>query len=282
MVVLALVAAVLLAPALAEAKAGNGTSMGSRGARTFTPNGAAPIERSLTPPLSSLGGQAPAGAATQPLPPQRPFATGLMAGLLGVGVAGLLFGHHGFGLGGILTLLLVFFLGRQMLRLFGAGARSPVGVAEPLHPASPSVRAAAQPAVAFPLGERDLAGFEGLLAGVQAAWSHRDLDALRRQMTPEMAGYMAEQLSDNDRRGVINRVEQVRLDKGDVNETWREGNVEYATVTLAWSAIDVTLRLADNQVVAGDPNRPTSTVEVWTMVRRPGDGWRLSAIQQAA
>jgi predicted lipid-binding transport protein (Tim44 family) len=276
MVVLALVAAVLLAPALAEAKAGGGASMGSRGSRTFTPNGAAPIERSLTPPPSSnLGSQTPAGPAIQPAAPHRPFATGLMAGLLGVGMAGLLFGHHGFGLGGILTLVLLFFLGRQLLRMFAGGARPAVGAAQPRGPVP-------QPAVAFPLQERDLAGIEGLLAGIQAAWSRRDLDALRQQMTPEMAGYMAEQLSENDRRGVINHVDQVRLDKGDVNETWREGALEYATVTLAWSAIDVTVRLADNQVVAGDPHRPVSTVEIWTMVRRPGDNWRLSAIQQAA
>jgi predicted lipid-binding transport protein (Tim44 family) len=33
-------------------------------------------------------------------------------------------------------------------------------------------------------------------------------------------------------------------------------------------------------VVEGDPDRPTTTTELWTFVRRPGEPWKLSAIQE--
>src|SRR6266849_9004201 len=59
-----------LAPSLAEARAGSsyssggGSSVGSRGLRTFENNGAAPVTRSMTqtPSTSPLAGAAGAGA----------------------------------------------------------------------------------------------------------------------------------------------------------------------------------------------------------------------------
>ena len=33
-------------------------------------------------------------------------------------------------------------------------------------------------------------------------------------------------------------------------------------------------------VVEGDADRPTETTELWTFVRHPNEGWKLSAIQQ--
>ena len=49
-VLVALICAFMaLAPSLAEARAGGGGSMGSRGTRTYNYNGGQPVERSLTP-----------------------------------------------------------------------------------------------------------------------------------------------------------------------------------------------------------------------------------------
>ena len=132
----------------------------------------------------------------------------------------------------------------------------------------------------FILNEQDLAAIEALLVQTQAAWSAGDVAALQRLATPEMAGYFNEQLRDDHARGLENRVEQVHLLKGDVNETWKEGPLDYATVTLTWSAIDYTLRLPSGEVVAGDPRHPSENVEVWTLLRSPGAPWILSAIQQ--
>jgi predicted lipid-binding transport protein (Tim44 family) len=90
----------------AFARAGRGSSFGSRGARTFNappptqtaPRGAAPMERSMTQP-----GQGNLGAAAQR--PRGLFSGGfgsglmggLMGGLLGAGLFGMLFGHGLFG-----------------------------------------------------------------------------------------------------------------------------------------------------------------------------------------
>ncbi|HVI51593.1 MAG TPA: TIM44-like domain-containing protein [Candidatus Sulfotelmatobacter sp.] len=136
----------------------------------------------------------------------------------------------------------------------------------------------------FVLSDQDLGAIETLLVEIQGAWSTGDGAALQRLATPEMAGYFNEQLSEDRARGLENRVEQVRLLKGDVNETWREGPLDYATVTLQWTAVDYTLshssRHPGGEVVAGDPDSPVETVEVWTILRSPGAPWILSAIQQ--
>ncbi len=100
----------------ADARAGGGSSSGSRGGRTFSappatqtaPRGAAPFERSMAQP-----GQSTFGRAAQP---QRGglfsggFGSGLMGGLLGgflgAGLFGLLMGHGLFGgMGGLSSIL---------------------------------------------------------------------------------------------------------------------------------------------------------------------------------
>ena len=107
------VAALALAPVLADARPGGGSSSGSRGSRTYSappstqtaPNAARPFDRSTTDP--SRGGNGQPGYA-QPRPPvgqtaqgglfqRNPFVTGLMGGLLGAGLFGMLSGHGFFG-----------------------------------------------------------------------------------------------------------------------------------------------------------------------------------------
>ena len=85
--------------------------------------------------------------------------------------------------------------------------------------------------------------------------------------------------------GVQNIVSDVRLLKGDVSEAWEEGDLEYATAFMQWSAIDYVVRLGrspgqPDYIVSGDPKTPTEAEEVWTFVRRRGGDWLLSAIQQ--
>jgi predicted lipid-binding transport protein (Tim44 family) len=96
-----------------------------------------------------------------------------------------------------------------------------------------------------------------------------------------MLSYFSEQLSDQASRGVENRVEQVELLKGDVEEAWREDGFEYVTARLLFKAVDYTVRSGTGQVVEGDANRPAEATEVWTFVRSQGGRWLLSAIQQA-
>ena len=130
------------------------------------------------------------------------------------------------------------------------------------------------------IGPADFQAFGQLLQEVQAAWSTQDIGTLQRLATPEMVSYFAEQLAEQNSRGLRNTVTDVRLDKGDLSEAWSEGTREYATVAMRFSMIDVT-RDSAGRVVDGAVGERTVATEVWTFVRSQGGRWLLSAIQQA-
>lgn len=305
-----LLAAILaFAPGLAMARAGGGSSFGSRGMRTFSappttgtaPYSAAPMQRSLTPEQTPSYG-ATSGLASRGFGSgfggRSPFVSGLMGGLIGAGIGGMLFGHGMFGgidgVGGFFGLLLQIFLvvmvGRWLFRRFfrqpamaGGGSLfsrmgTGIGGVRPGGSGAPLSGAAAGPAIQ--VTPADFKAFEQLLQAVQAAWSGHDLNAMRGVTTPEMVSYFAEQLGEQTSRGVRNVVGDVRLEKGDLAEAWAEGGREYATVAMNFSMIDVT-RDASGRIVDGSPSERTSATEIWTFMRSPGGRWILSAIQQA-
>ena len=227
--------------------------------------------------------------------------SGLMGGLIGAGIGGLLFGGgffgHGLGFGGFLGFLLQIFLivviGRFLWRMF-MGSRSPALAGGPGlfsrgggpglggmmggsgGPAAPRPSGAPPPVAIAP---EDFQEFEQLLKASQAAWSARDLNALRAMSTPEMVGYFSEQLSDYASRGQTNSVTDVRLESGDLAQAWAEGGREYATVAMRFSMLDVTTDGA-GRIVDGSPTERVLATELWTFVRARGGHWILSAIQQ--
>src|SRR6266404_7982981 len=224
---------VALAPSLAEARAGSssgaGSSMGSRGSRTYNNNGAAPMERSVTPtPAPSQPQFAPRPGPLAPaygggFMQQHPFMSGLMGGFIGAGLAGMLFGHGayaadgaGSGFGSMLGLLLQFAVigGLIWLAISFFRRRSGLTTAPGMFPSSVSAMAAptggaVRDPVEITISEADFNAWSGLLTGIQAAWSKGDLGTLRRYVTPEMLSYFSEELSRNASQGVENRVERV-------------------------------------------------------------------------
>lgn len=300
------VAALAFAPSLADARAGGGSSVGSRGSRTYSappttntaPSTAAPMERSMTPrsaPSPSYGAPAPASPA---FGGRSAFGSGLLGGLLGVGLGSMLFGGGLFGgsgglgfmgfLGLLLQAALLFFAIRWLMRRF-MGNRQPAMAGGPsfarMQQQSGPVGGglgggAARPAAApVQIGKPDYEAFDRLLHEVQAAWSAQDLNALRRVATPEMVGYFGEQLSDQASRGLRNTVTHVKLEQGDLSEAWSENGREYATVAMRFSSLDVT-RDSAGRVVDGDVTLRSMATELWTFVRSRGGEWVLSAIQQ--
>lgn len=139
---------------------------------------------------------------------------------------------------------------------------------------------AARPVDALGIRPEDYQAFESILGTVQTAYAAEDLNTLRSAATPEMVSYFSEEIADNQRRGVANRISDVRLLQGDLAESWREGNAEYATVAMRFSLIDVTVERATGRPVEGNADTPTEATEVWTFVRPRGGRWQLSAIQQ--
>jgi predicted lipid-binding transport protein (Tim44 family) len=300
-------ATLALAPAVADARAGSSyggrsSSMGSRGMRTYENNGAQPLSRSVTPqaPQSPQPGFAPTPAPAYgggSFFQRHPFLTGLAGGFIG----SWLFGHGGYAageeggsaasmFGTLFQLLIIGFLIYLAFRLFRgralAGGGASAGFGWP--PGAAGARAAP---VARNRGrdtnvsDADLNAFQSIHAAVQEAWSAGDLTPMRRLMTPEMLGYFSEELTRNTSQGVRNVISGVQLLKGEVTESWEEGDLQYATAYLRWRAIDYVARLGrspgdPDYLVGGDPRTPTEAEEMWTFVRRRGGDWLLSAIQQ--
>jgi predicted lipid-binding transport protein (Tim44 family) len=309
----ALAALLAFAPSLAEAKMGGsfGGGFGSRGSRTYSPP-PAPIQRSVTPSAPQQGfGTTPSGQPRPGFAPSggfgRSFMGGLAGGLIGAGLFGLLTGHGFFGgIGGFASILgflfqiaLLAFLARLAFQWWqgrqtaasGLGPRSGANLfgfdpragfaGAGLGGGAPR-QARAEP---LQLSAADYPAFERLLGATQDAYSREDLDTLSRLATPEIVGYLNEELNERRRQGVINKISGVKLLQGDLSEAWREGGDEYATLAMRYALVDVTEDRATGRIVSGDPAQPTQATQVWTFRRpagAPPEAWKLSAMQDAA
>jgi predicted lipid-binding transport protein (Tim44 family) len=312
----AIATSLVLVSADADARAGRSSSAGSRGSHTYSappstntaPTAAAPINRSMTQPGSTVGAGAGAAAAAKPgLLGGGLFGGGLLGGLaagfIGAGLFGMLFGHGAFGgmggfasiLGLVLQVVLVVIVAR-LIFAWWQRRQSPQTAyasanANPANNAGATSQNfaglggmfgggnAAPASAPVTIEKEDYDAFERLLEDVQAAYSAEDLNALRREVTPEMLSYFSEDLADNASRGVVNRVTDVKLLQGDLSEAWNEGNVDYATVAMHFALTDTLVERASGKTVEG--GSPSEVTELWTFMRSRGGNWLLSAIQQA-
>lgn len=303
----ALVAALSLTAGDAFARAGSGKSSGSRGSLS---NSAPPVTNTAPRQAQPIpGAQQPAqglrqaGNAAQAAQPSmmRNLMGGLAMGFLGAGLFGLLSGSglfSGLGsfmgiLGFLVQLALIFFVVRFALNFFrnrqaataaaGAGHARQAMQPEWAPGANAQGGAAAAPAP-IQLAEADFNAFERLLGEIQDAYSRDDRHALILRATPQMTGNFARDLDEMSRKGLSNKLSDVKLLQGDLSEAWREPGAEYATVAMRYAITDLTVEKSSGRVVSGDPHRPEEVTELWTFVRRPGESseaWKLSAIQQA-
>ncbi len=308
----ALLTALALTAVEADARS-RGGNFGSRGSRTYSappptataPKTAAPINRSMTqqtaPSAARPGASQPGGFFG------RGLLGGLAAGFLGAGLLGMLMGHGFLGglagfasfigfllqiaiLGGIAYLLWNWWQRRSQpatasgpaLRdMPGAPGRGPLG----LNGLGGGLGGSAAPPAPqgkdeIGIGPSDYDAFERLLGEVQTAYAAEDLNALRSRATPEIVSYFAEELAENASRGLVNRVDDVKLLQGDLAEAWREGDVEYATVAMRYAMRDRMVERASGRVVEGSAEHPIEITELWTFMRSRGGGWLLSAIQE--
>ncbi len=319
-VLTALVIALAPALAEARAGAGSSAgSRGSRTYEAPPPTRTAPaptpVERSITPQQQ----QRPAVAPSAPAQPggffsRNPFLSGIFGGMLGAGIFGMLFGggFSGAGLGsmsGMLGLMLqALLIGGLLYLAFSFFRRKTMAAAESAHPGygfsgiSPETSTASSsipefgaavvgvnsasnraysPSNETSISAKDYKDFEALLTDIQAAYSEGDIHKIRGLATPEMVGYFSEQLSVNSSRGVENKITAVKLDQGDLSEAWSEASIDYATVAMRFSMIDITKSIADGRIVEGSDQARVEATELWTFLRGDGGKWILSAIQQA-
>lgn len=291
--------------AVDTAEARRGGSFGSRG--TFTqrsvpatqvsPKTTAPVQNTMTNGTQ----RSTMGATTTAARPSffGGFGGALLGGFLFSGLFGMLFGYGFGGFGGMLALLFQIVLIGLLINWFmrrrqpataggapyqheyeapNAGqnyARRPSGSAPR---SSASQRAGRRDEVG--IRDADLTTFERRLGELQDAYSREDYAGLRRITTPEVMGYLAEELGENASKGLRNEVYDVRLLAGDIAEAWREGGTDYASVAMRYESRDVTRNRSTGEIVSGD-DRVTEATEVWTFQRQNGGQWMVSAIQEA-
>lgn len=296
--------------AVDTAEARRGGSFGSRGMRTertvpatqTAPNATTPVQRTMTDSSTQRN------AAGTAAPAARPGLFGgiggaIIGGLLFSGLFGMLFGGGFGGFGGMLALLVQvaiiglivsFFLRRRQQRpAMAGGGPLPFEAAKPApnfggggggNASARAPRSGASQRAGrrdeIGISDADLGGFESQLVDLQDAYSREDYAALRAITTPEVMGYLAEELAENATKGVRNEVFDVKLLAGDVAEAWREGNADYASVAMRYEFRDVTRDRASGEIVSGSDS-VTETAEIWTFVRQNGGRWLVSAIQEA-
>ncbi len=310
-----LAVALILVATAADARMGGGGSFGSRGMRTYSapsitptaPGSASPIQRSITQPGGFQPGPtaAPIGQPGGLFGRGGGFLGGLAGGLLGAGLFGAFFGHGFFGglsggfsiLGLLLQLGILFFVVRWALGWWqsrGQPSAAVPGLSTPSYQSQPpesprsfgfaglgSMGPRSSPVQGndpITITQADLDAFEDRLKETQAAYGKEDVSALRRLVTPEMLSEFSEELTANASRGVVNRVTDVKLLQGDVAESWRESDSDYATLAMRYALKDVTEDRDSGKVVETGPSEVT---EVLTFRRVNGGKWLLSAIQQA-
>jgi predicted lipid-binding transport protein (Tim44 family) len=291
-----------------QAEARRGGSFGSRGTRTFqtapatptSPNITAPVQRSMTPGQTTAAPR-PGAQTAQPRSMFGGFGGSLLSGIMLGGLFGLFLGHGFGGMAGLFGLLvqgaLIFFVIRFVVGMLSRNSRQPAAAGAGMNYSSGSgpsplgglgggrgsgpSRAARGNPDELGVSGADLDRFEDMLREVQFAFGREDYSALRQLTTPEMMSYLSEELGENASRGLKNEVSEVKLLKGDVAESWREGNEDYATAAMHYSSIDVTRDRESGRIMDGDAEVATDTTELWTFVRPRGGDWKHSAIQQA-
>ncbi|MFT8720977.1 MAG: TIM44-like domain-containing protein [Acetobacter malorum] len=296
----------------ADARPGQGSSMGSRGSRTWsappstntTPYGAAPMDRSITPRTPAPGYNGYPGQSNYGAPFNRgmgtasrhPFLTGFAGGMLGAGLFGLLSGHGFMGgvhglfsfIGLMIQIGLIVMIVMWLVRRFSGNGSSRRGNSGfPLNQGASGPAPSTTPA-GFPAGggsslaitSADYQAFQQTLLDIQTAWNQQNIPALQQMATPEMVSYFNQQLATLASQGARNVVSDVHFIQGDLAESWQEAGMDYATVAMRYSLIDLTTN-ATGQVIEGSSTEPVTVTELWTFTRPSRGGrWLLSAIQQ--
>jgi predicted lipid-binding transport protein (Tim44 family) len=289
----------------AYARAGGGTSSGSRGSRSYS----APSSPSTPSSPSRQAGPAP---SSQPSPSQgggfmRSMAGGLVGGMIGA----MLFRSLGFGgdseMGGGIGLFDIILIG---LILYGIWwfIRKKRREAEAIS-GSAYYRTASEPLqnpVYSPVFEQQPTGSD-VSAGlgfirqmdtafdeqkfqdqcldyffkVQGAWTNRDMSAVRNMLTNEMYLILQGDAEDLKGKKQINRLDNIAVRSTEITEAWQETGRDFITVRFYANLLDYTIDEISGQVIAGSKTDPVKFEEFWTFTRPVGNNpWQLSAINQ--
>jgi predicted lipid-binding transport protein (Tim44 family) len=309
--------ALALSPVLyvteAWARAGGGSSSGSRGSRSYS-------SPSRPPSSSPAAPSQPMSPGLQQPAPARSGWGGMMGGMLGgllLGglLGGLFFGSGGGGIGMIEILIMggLAWFAISYMRRQQAAARSgyatsggygsvPASRYEPSPAGGTAVLAGDTATMEAPAGPSDLErglthirqmdpGFDprafsetasDVFFKVQGAWTARSMAGVSSLLMPEMSGTLQRDCDRLKAEHKVNRLENIAVRSAEVTEAWQESGQDFVTVHFLASLLDYTTDESGAQVLEGSRTEPVKFEEYWTFTRPVGPAaFRLSAIQQA-
>ena len=288
----------------AEARAGGGRSMGSRGSRSYSQPSRSysqPARPQATPNQQA----SPAGGGFL-----RGMAGGIAGGLLG----GMLFrslGMAGGGMGGgggigLFEIVLIAGIGYLIYRMVKkrrdteAYAQSAYGQAGSqqtysLPPqgyaqlSTPETGSGDMEAGLSHIRQMDSSfderrfedGVMDIFFKIQGAWMNRDLAPVAALLSEEMRRTMQADVDRMLQEKRVNRLENIAVRNVDIIEAWQESGQDFITTLVYANLLDYTTDDATGQVVAGSKTDPVKFEEHWTFTRPVGNNpWRLSGIDQ--
>jgi predicted lipid-binding transport protein (Tim44 family) len=297
----------------AEARAGGGRSMGSRGFSSGNRSSGGSYNRS-TPYNTTNPTRQQAVNPQQPNPysPGRSFLYGLGGGLMGGMIGSMIFGRTGysgtgehgaggFGFGDMMILLIIagviYFVYKRYkaARQMQMSAASPAGFSsyaynEPAYdtsytpqPALGSVSdglrhiAAMDPAF-NEQSFRDSA--EDLFFRIQGGWTRRDIAGIAGLLTPQARDIFQQDIGRYLAEKKINRLENIAVRQVEIVDAVQDQGEEFITVRYTASLLDFTTDEAGT-VLAGSSTEPVKFLEYWTYARKVGErDWKLAGITQ--
>ena len=296
----------------AWARAGGGSSMGSRGSRSYT------APRSTPAPTPSSPSQGSKQLNTPPAPASSPFGgggflRGMAGGLIGGMLGGMLFRSLGFaggsggGFGGGIGIMEIILIGALLYGIYWfikrRRSQAPAGVSYRNSSAIDGGQTAAPMTAYEPetresdvetglrhirqmdprFDERDFTdGCMDRFFKIQGAWANRDMSGIRNLLTDEMYKSLQEEADQLRAKQRINRLDNIAVRSVEITEIWQEGGVDFITAKIYANLLDYTTDERTGEVVAGSRTEPVKFQEYWTFTRPVGDHpWKLSAIHQA-
>ncbi len=288
----------------AEARAGGGRSMGSRGSRSYSPPG-----QSYSQPAR------PAAPSYQPSPMARPqsggFLRSMAGGMVGGMLGGMLFRGLGFGGGGgggmggggigLFEIILLAGIGYLIYRFIQkrreetpANSYRDISSVSYSSPAYPAITNASDPAADLDQGlahlrqmdpafdeERFCDNAMDIFFKIQGAWMNRELAPVSGLLADEMKRTLQADVEQLLREKRVNKLDNIAVRNVEIVEAWQESGEDYLMVLITANLLDYTTDDVTGQVVAGSKSDPVKFQEFWTFRRFVGPNpWRLTAIDQ--
>lgn len=292
----------------AQARAGGGRSMGSRGSRSYS-RPASPTQQAGP---SRQQQAAPSPTFNQPA--GGGFLRSMAGGLVGGLVGGMLFRSLGFSAGGAGTgggigffeIILLAGIGYLIYRFIkkkrGEGSTTPYSQPQQQSGYSPAnttpvyggVQESLPPVDDTETGLSHIRQFDpsfdearfndqvmDSFFKIQGAWMNRDLSPVAGILTDEMRRILQQDIDRLLQDRQINRLENIAVRKVEVAEAWQEAGQDFINTLIYANLLDYTTDDSSGALISGSKSDPVKFEEYWTFTRPVGNNpWKLSAINQ--